>query len=44
MTFYSSDLDLNPMILIPKSDLDMVKMYLCTEDEVPSYSCSKVIA
>ena len=38
------DLDHDPMILILKLDLDMVKMYLYNEDEVPSYSSSKVIA
>ena len=32
------------MTLIFKLDLDMVKMYLYTEDEVPSYRSSKVIA
>ena len=32
------------MTLILKLDLDMVKMYLYTEDEVPSYGSSKVIA
>ena len=32
------------MTLILKLDLDMVKMYLYTEDEVPNYSSSKVIA
>ena len=37
-------LDLDPMTLILELDLDMVKMYLYTEDEVPSYSSSKVIA
>ena len=42
--FYSFDLDLNPMTLILKLDLDMVKTYLYTENEVPSYSGSKVIA
>ena len=42
--FYSFDLDLDPMTLILKIDLDMVKMYLHTKNEVPSYSGSKVIA
>ena len=32
------------MTLILKLDLDVVKMYLYTEDEVPSYSILKVIA
>ena len=35
-------LDLNPMTLILKLDPDMVKMYLCTENENPS--SLKVIA
>ena len=30
--------DLDPMTLILKLDLDIAKMYLYTEDEVPSYS------
>ena len=42
--FYSFDLDLDPMTLVLKLDLDMVKMYLHTNNEVPSYSGSKVIA
>ena len=42
MMFYSFDLD--PMTLILKLDLDMVKMYLHTKNEVPSYISSKVIA
>ena len=44
MMFYSFDLDHNPMTLVLKLDLDMVKMYLHTKNEVPSYSGSKVIA
>ena len=44
MTFYSFDLDLAPMTLILKLDLDIVKMYLHTKNEVPSYCSSKVIA
>ena len=42
--FYSFDLDLGLMTLILKPDLDMVKMYLHTKNEVASYSSSKVIA
>ena len=42
--FYSFDLDLDPMTLVLKLDLDMVKMYLHTKNKVPSYSGSKVIA
>ena len=44
MMFYSFDLDLDRMTLVLKLDLDMVKMYLHTKNEVPSYSSSKVIA
>ena len=43
-TFYSFDLDLNPMILILKLDLDMVKIHLYSEKEVPSFSSLKVIS
>ena len=32
------------MTLILKLDLDMAKMHLYTENEIPSYSGSKVIA
>ena len=32
------------MNLILKTDLDMVKMYLYAENELPSYSNSQVIA
>ena len=38
------NLDIDPMTLILKLNLDMVKMYLYTENEVPSCSSSKVIA
>ena len=44
MTKNTFNLDLDPMTLILKLDLDMVKMYLYTADIVPSYSSSKVIA
>ena len=36
MTKNTFVLDLDPMTLIIKLDLDMVEMYLYTEDEVPS--------
>ena len=36
--------DLDPMSLILKLDLDMVIMYLCTENEIPSFCGSKVRA
>ena len=42
MMFYSFDLD--PMTLIFKPELDMVKMDLLTKNEVPNYSGSKVIS
>ena len=32
------------MIFILKLDLDMVQMYLYTENEIPSYNGSKVVA
>ena len=44
MMFYSFDFDLDPMTLILKLDLDMVKMYPHSKNEVPSYSGSKVLA
>ena len=44
MMFYSFDLDIDPMILVLKPDLPMVKMYMHNKHEVPSYSSSKVIA
>ena len=40
MKFYSFDLD--PMTLVLKLDLDIIKMYVCTKDEVPIFSSSKV--
>ena len=36
--------DLDKMTLTIKLDLDTVKMYLHTENEIPSFSGSKVIA
>ena len=43
MNFYSFDLDLDPMTLVLKLDLDIIKMYVCTKNEVPTFSGSKVI-
>ena len=40
MTSYSYEIDQDPMTLILKLDQDMVKMYLHTENEVPSCSGS----
>ena len=31
------------MTLVLKLDLDIIKMYVCTKDEVPIFSVSKVI-
>ena len=42
--FHSFDLEIDQMTLVFKRDLDMVKMYQHTKNEVPSYSSSKVIA
>ena len=33
MKFYSFGLDLNPMTLVLKIELDIVKIYVCTENE-----------
>ena len=38
------ELDLAPMTLVLKLDLDIVKMNVCTENEVPSFSGSKALA
>ena len=38
------DLDLDPMTLILKFDIDMIKMYQHTKNEVSMSSASKVIA
>ena len=43
MTKNTFELDPDPMTFILKLDLDMVKMYLYTDNEVPSYCNSKVI-
>ena len=40
--FYLFDLDFNPMTLV--LDIDIVKVCRKTENEVPSFSGSKVIA
>ena len=42
--FYRSDLDLHPMTLVLKLDLDMVKMSYHTKNEVSMSRHSKVIA
>ena len=42
MKLYSFDFD--PMTLILKHDLDIVKMYVGTENKVPSFGSSEVIA
>ena len=43
MKFYSFDLELDPMTLILQLNLDIVKMYLCIQNKVPSFSSSKVV-
>ena len=43
MNFQSFGLDLDPMTLVLKLDLDIIKMYVCTKNEVPTFSGSKVI-
>ena len=44
MTFYSFYLDLNPITLIFKLDLDMVEMYPQSEKKVPGFGSLKVTA
>ena len=44
MTILFFDLDLDPMTLILKTDIDMVKLQQYTENEVPSWSGWKIIA
>ena len=43
MKFWSFDLDLDSMTLILKLDLDSIKMHVCTKNEVPTFTGSKVI-
>ena len=38
MKFYSFNLDLDTMNLVFKLDLDIIKMYMCTKNEVPIFS------
>ena len=44
MTKNTFDFALDPMTLILKNELDVVKMYLYTENKVPNCSSSKVKA
>ena len=44
MKFYLFDLDYKPKTLTLKLNLDIVKMSLCAENDVLSFSGSKVIA
>ena len=37
MKFYSFDLDFDLVTLILKLDLDIIKMSLCTKNEVPAF-------
>ena len=41
LSFFSYDLDLDPMTLILKLDLDMIKIYLHTKNEVSMSSISR---
>ena len=43
MKLYLFDLDLDFLTLIPKLDLDMVKMYLYTENKVPSFGSKGIV-
>ena len=43
LNFYQFDLGLDPMTLILKHDLDIVKRYVCTENEASTFNSSKVI-
>ena len=43
MKFYSLDLDLDPLILVFKLDLNIIKMYICAKNEDPTFNGSKVI-
>ena len=43
MNFESSDLDHDQMTLELKRDLDIIKMHVCTKNEVPTFNGSKVI-
>ena len=44
MKYYSFDLNLDPVMLVLKPNLDIVivKRYVCAENEVPHFSCSKI--
>ena len=44
MEFYPFDLDLDSMTLVLKFGLDIVKIHVCTKNEVPIFSSSKDIA
>ena len=44
ISFHSFDLDLDSMISVFKLDLDIVKMYVYTENAVSNFRSSKVIA
>ena len=43
MSFFLVNVDLNQVTLELKLDLDMVKMYLYTQNKVPSSSHSQVV-
>ena len=43
MKFYSFDRDIDPMTLVLKLYLDIIEMYVCTENDGPNFSASKVM-
>ena len=43
MKIYSFDLDIDPMTLVRRLYLDIIEMYVCTENECPVFSGSKVM-
>ena len=44
MKFYSFDLDFDLVTFVLILDLDIVEIYVCTKNEVYSFSGSKVVA
>ena len=44
MKFYSFDLDFDPVTFLLKLDLDIVKIYVSTEHNIPSFGGSKLVA
>ena len=44
MIIYWFDFDIDPMTLVLKHDLDIVKMHVCTKNDAPTFNSSKVTA